>query len=168
MSISLSLQPLLRQPFARDIYRTLLEDILPSGGFNLREVPMPLTATCEHVTGITPIGRIELPDGNTIALLEVHVADQIKLARNRVALRNFVARFIDEASTTGVLAVFHQPGKPDWRLTYDCKRSQLDDDTLEISLDETNAELVEIEKAVQTATGKHNEFLKELGLPLLP
>ena len=38
----------------------------------------------------------------------------------------------------------------------------------EISLVETNAELVEIEEAVQTATGKHNEFLKELGLPLLP
>ena len=38
----------------------------------------------------------------------------------------------------------------------------------EISLETTNAELVEIEEAVQTATGKHNEFLKELGLPLLP
>jgi type I restriction enzyme M protein len=38
----------------------------------------------------------------------------------------------------------------------------------EISLEATNAELVEIEKAVQKATRKHNEFLKELGLPLLP
>jgi type I restriction enzyme M protein len=38
----------------------------------------------------------------------------------------------------------------------------------EISLEETNAELVEIETAINTATGKHNDFLKELGLPLLP
>ena len=38
----------------------------------------------------------------------------------------------------------------------------------EIDLEATNRELVEIEKAVQTATAKHNEFLKELGLPLLP
>ena len=38
----------------------------------------------------------------------------------------------------------------------------------EIDLEETNAGLVEIEKAVQTATGKHDGFLKELGLPLLP
>jgi len=38
----------------------------------------------------------------------------------------------------------------------------------EISLEETNAELVEIETAISTATGKHNDFLKELGLPLLP
>jgi type I restriction enzyme M protein len=37
-----------------------------------------------------------------------------------------------------------------------------------ISLEETHAELVEIEKAVQTATAKHNAFLKELGLALCP
>ena len=38
----------------------------------------------------------------------------------------------------------------------------------EIELEETNAKLVEIESAIQTAAAKHNEFLKELGLPLLP
>jgi len=38
----------------------------------------------------------------------------------------------------------------------------------EISLEETNAELVEIEGAIQTAAARHNAFLKELGLPLLP
>ncbi len=38
----------------------------------------------------------------------------------------------------------------------------------EIRLEETNAGLVEIENAIQTATVRHNEFLKELGLPELP
>ncbi len=38
----------------------------------------------------------------------------------------------------------------------------------EISLDATNAELVKIEKAIQEATAKHNKFLKELGILLLP
>ena len=38
----------------------------------------------------------------------------------------------------------------------------------EIDLEDTNAKLVQIEKAVQTAVAKHNGFLKELGLPLLP
>ena len=28
--------------------------------------------------------------------------------------------------------------------------------------------LMEIESTIQTATAKHNEFLKELGMPLLP
>jgi len=38
----------------------------------------------------------------------------------------------------------------------------------EIDLAATHAELVKIEKAVQTAAAKHNTFLKELNLPLLP
>jgi type I restriction enzyme M protein len=38
----------------------------------------------------------------------------------------------------------------------------------EIVLEDTNKKLVEIENAIQTATAKHNEFLKELGQPLLP
>jgi type I restriction enzyme M protein len=38
----------------------------------------------------------------------------------------------------------------------------------EIDLKATHAKLVEIENAVLEATKKHNEFLRELGLPLLP
>lgn len=38
----------------------------------------------------------------------------------------------------------------------------------EIDLAATHAELVKIEDAIRTATAKHNEFLKELGLPPLP
>jgi hypothetical protein len=33
---------------------------------------------------------------------------------------------------------------------------------------EVNASLVEIEKRVKAATTQHNEFLRALGLPLLP
>ncbi|HAN54921.1 MAG TPA: hypothetical protein DCQ77_01380 [Betaproteobacteria bacterium] len=38
----------------------------------------------------------------------------------------------------------------------------------EIDLAATHASLVEIENAIQIATAKHNEFLKELEKPLLP
>ena len=38
----------------------------------------------------------------------------------------------------------------------------------ELDLQAIHAELTEIESAIQTAVGKHNAFLKELGLPLLP
>ena len=38
----------------------------------------------------------------------------------------------------------------------------------EIDLNATQAELVEIEKAIAAAKDKHNTFLKELGLKLLP
>ena len=38
----------------------------------------------------------------------------------------------------------------------------------EIVLEDTHAELVRIEADIRKATLKHNEFLKELGKPLLP
>ena len=38
----------------------------------------------------------------------------------------------------------------------------------EIDLAATHAELVSIDEAIRTATQKHNAYLKELGLPLLP
>src|SRR5215213_6781222 len=38
----------------------------------------------------------------------------------------------------------------------------------EIDLTATHGKLVEIEKQIRSATAKHNAFLKELGLPLLP
>ena len=38
----------------------------------------------------------------------------------------------------------------------------------EIILKDVHAELVEVEDAIQTATKKHNDFLKELNLPPLP
>ncbi len=137
MSTSLSLQPLLRQPYKRETCQTILEDILPSGSLQLHQLPQHIAAPCEHVTRTQQLGYIELPSGDRIALLEVEVEDQVQLARNRVALRNFVAKFIDEAETKAVLAVFHQPGKGDWRLTYAAKRSTLDEDTLEITSSQT-------------------------------
>jgi len=38
----------------------------------------------------------------------------------------------------------------------------------EIDLGATNQQLLEIEESIRAATKKHNEFLKELGLPPLP
>ena len=38
----------------------------------------------------------------------------------------------------------------------------------EIDLQAVNIELVRLEKGIVEATQKHNEFLKELGLPVLP
>ena len=38
----------------------------------------------------------------------------------------------------------------------------------EIDLQAVHTKLMEIETTIQAATHKHNEFLKELGIPLLP
>ena len=99
---------------------------------------------CEHVDATFDLGSVELISGSLIekiALVEVHVASQKKLATNRVALRNFVASFLKDATLGAVLAVFHQPGKVDWRLTYASCRATLNQDTLEITSTQTGEEV---------------------------
>ena len=127
----MSLQHQLQQPYAREAWQHILHGIFPDGSLKLFSTPQPLAATQEKVKSTRQLGTIDLPDGNTIALLEVETSDQIKLARNRVGLRNFVSTFIDEAGASAVLAVFHQKNTPDWRLTYAAKQTILEEDTFQ-------------------------------------
>ena len=55
MPIPMSLQPLLRQPYARDIYCIILEDILPSSTLQLLQTPQAIIAICEFVTATAQI-----------------------------------------------------------------------------------------------------------------
>jgi hypothetical protein len=132
-----SLQERLHQPYQREDWQTVVHGIFPKGTVRLFDRPQLLAAVQESVKSTLQLGTIDLPDGKTLALLEVETSDQVKLARNRVALRNFVASFIDEAGAAGVLAVFHQSASPDWRLTYASRQTTLDEDTFQITTVET-------------------------------
>lgn len=134
---SLTIQQRLRQTYERQDWQHMLHDLFPDGSLKLFSSPQTLSASQEFVKSTQQIGTIDLPDGNTIALLEVETTDQVKLTRNRVGLRNFVASFIDEAGAAAVLAVFHQSHSPDWRLTYAARRTILDEETLDIATIET-------------------------------
>jgi hypothetical protein len=131
------LQQRLRLPYQRDEWQKILHFIFPDGTVKLFASPHPLKASQDFVKGTRQLGTINLPDGNTIALLEVETSSQVKLARNRVGLRNFVSNFIDEAGASAVLAVFHQEKSDDWRLTYAARQTIIDEDTFEINTVET-------------------------------
>jgi hypothetical protein len=137
MSSSPSLQQRLRQSYQRDEWQNILHTIFPDGLLKLFASPQALTASQTFVKSTLQIGNIELPDGNTIALLEVETTSQVQLARNRVALRNFVSQFIDEAGAAAVMAVFHQAHSKDWRLTYAARQTILDEETFELCTLET-------------------------------
>jgi hypothetical protein len=137
MATSPSIQPLLCKPYERHVWQKLLHSLFPDGSLHLFSSPQKLAASQEKVKSTRQLGTIALPDGNTIALLEVETTDQIKLARNRVGLRNFVSTFIDEAGASAVLAVFHQEKSEDWRLTYAARQTTLDEETSAIVTIET-------------------------------
>ena len=137
MPTSPSIQQLLRLPYERPNWQKLLHSLFPDGSLRLFSSPQKLAASQEKVKSTRQLGTIDLPDGNTIALLEVETSDQIKLARNRVGLRNFVSTFIDEAGASAVLAVFHQEKSDEWRLTYAARQTALDEETSAIVTIET-------------------------------
>jgi type I restriction-modification system DNA methylase subunit len=74
---------------------------------------------------ILQLGKIPLAGDRNLAVLEATVDDRIDLFRNRVGLRNLVARYIDQAEYHGVLAIFHQRDAKDYRFTFAARETAL-------------------------------------------
>jgi hypothetical protein len=135
--MSLTLQPLLRLRYRRETWTTLLLDLFPDGAVSILSAPAEIEVAHEQVAATRQLGHIQLADGSRIALVEVEAKSTVKLARNRIALRNFIGQLIVPGSSDAVLAVFHQPGKEDWRLTYASRRTTLDPETFAVTHSET-------------------------------
>lgn len=137
-------QEKLRQSYSPQLWRELLPQLLP-GRVELfsQAVDFPLTAENQRAiaTGLRQFGRAVISDGQggqkILAVFEVDVAPRVDLLRNRVALRQLVARCIDEVSAHAVLAFFVQSGSKPYRLTYATRESVLNTDTLAIETRET-------------------------------
>jgi hypothetical protein len=54
MTSSLTLRPLLQMPFYRGHYAAILEDILPSGSFQLLQTPQPIRGTARIHLSVSP------------------------------------------------------------------------------------------------------------------
>ena len=133
----------LQQPYRRDSWRAILPQLLPGVDFFVQPQPFPLTTERERsiATERRQIGVATIPDQNgetkKIAIYEIDVAAKVELPRNRVALRELVARSIDQVSAHAVLAFFVQPEFDEYRLTYAARESELDLETFEIRTRET-------------------------------
>lgn len=157
------IESILNQPFRAESWHTLIQEIFTNDHLDLFATPRDLSVEADNILSTQQLGTLELDDGNA-ALLVIETSDQLLLARNRVSLRRFVAQFIDEAETHAVIAVFHQQGSVDWRITYAAKQTLIDDDTGEFSSRETAAKrytfLVGANEPCRTAA----EGLKKLQL----
>jgi hypothetical protein len=98
------IKSLLQSRHERGRWLSLLHDLLPTTKPWLEAQPRELTDSA--VLSAEQIAHIPLADDRTVAVLEVRVAGQVDLQRNRVGLRNLVARFIDNQKADAVLAFF--------------------------------------------------------------
>jgi type I restriction-modification system DNA methylase subunit len=125
-----ALQPQLQQPYRRETWQALLPELLPGVEVFVQPHDFPLTSERERTIAKArrQFGTAKLADGKQVAFYEIDVAPKVDLLRNRVALRELVARCIDEVKAHAVLAFFVQPGNKAYRLTYAAKESKLGDD----------------------------------------
>ena len=84
------LQSVLQQSYLRERWLEMLRTVLP--GTDVFASPQPVSVAKSNIESILQLGRVRLHGGRQLALLESTVAEGVDLARNRVGLRNQVAR----------------------------------------------------------------------------
>jgi hypothetical protein len=119
------LQRFLRSPFDAGGWLRLLRDLFPTTEIFSR--PQPLAFGVENVISAAQLARIELAAQRKVAVLEVQVSGQVDLQRNRVGLRNLVARFIDQQQAHAVLGFF-RGDSPDYRFSFVARTSEIGED----------------------------------------
>ena len=121
--MSLPFRDALRAPFDSARWRELLGEIFASVEFDLHPVAHPVPT--DRIRSCREFGRVKLADGRGLVLLEIEIGETIDLLRNRVELRNLVARFIDQDRAHGVLAIIRS-GQAEYRLTFASRVSEFD------------------------------------------
>jgi hypothetical protein len=114
------LQSFLRSRYDRAGWLALLPKLLPTTEPWLQA--QPLDFQDDAVVAAAQLGRIPLAGDRTVAVLEIRVAGQVDLQRNRAGLRNLVARFIGQAQADAVIAFF-VGDSPDYRFTFAARTS---------------------------------------------
>ena len=118
----------LQLPYDRERWLKLLKALLP--GTEVLRYAQALPAGYLQAKSAAQIARIPLAEDRIVAVLEVEVAGQVDLLRNRVGLRNLVARFIDQHSAHAVLGFFRgdSSNDGDYRMSFVAKSSELSAD----------------------------------------
>ena len=116
----------LQQPFDSSNWKTILMDVFPNR-LSLFKKPVEVAYSDEYIESFQQTGNVRLEDGKTLALFEVKVHYRVNLLKNRVRLRNTIAKPIDEGQTNGVLCVFSSNDQS-YRFSFVAKETILTDD----------------------------------------
>jgi hypothetical protein len=123
--VTSNIQETLQRPYDRSTWAELLVEVFP----NVAIFQSPQHARHikpEFVNELLQIGSVRLEDGKNLAVFEASVSEKVDLARNRVALRELIAGFIDQGATHGVLCIFNS-ADPQYRFTFVSKQTEIDE-----------------------------------------
>lgn len=121
----IDLKQLLQQPYNRANWQAILREMFP----NVSILAQPSAVLCENpdVASFLELGSVRLHDDKKLAVFEIALTRKKKIQRNRVELRNLVARYIDQENNHGVLVIFTGQNE-DYRFTFTAKESEFNDD----------------------------------------
>lgn len=121
----IALKHLLQQPYDRAAWQAILRATFP----DVSILAQPHAVLCENrdVASFLELGSVRLHDDKKLAIFEVALTPKKKIQRNRVELRNLVARYIDQENNHGVLVIFTGQNE-DYRFTFTAKESEFNDD----------------------------------------
>ncbi len=123
------LYKLLKAEYKTDNWKEIVTALFPKRDFFAFEVPVDLTNQYQKdgAKKIIQFGNITLDDGCTLALYEVELKPQKKIAKNRVELRNLLSAQIMPGVVDGALISYYEKGQTDWRFTFISKSYYWDD-----------------------------------------
>ena len=115
------LQDVFANAYNREKWLKQLRDIFPANiRYTLSKIESETVRTFYH------LGNLSTEDNKELGIFEVQVADNTQLSRNRVQLRNLVAREIQKSPMMeGALAVYYDKSTR-WRFSYIAIESRLD------------------------------------------
>ncbi len=122
------IQSSLRLPFKRERWIDLLAALFPQASGFINPAPIPIAHG--EVKSAIQLATIPLADGRNVAVIEVEVQGRVDIQRNRVGLRNLVARLIDQDKAHAVIGLFRGDGSADadYRLSFVAKSSEFSAD----------------------------------------
>ena len=115
----MNLQSQLQSPYSRDAWAGMIRDIFGhSAEIFAKPASIRDPAYNGVFTNVLHLGDLKTADGKTAALLDIEVAPDLSLPRNRAGIHHLAARMIDGVTRPATLATFHAPQQTDWRFSY--------------------------------------------------
>ncbi len=121
------LRTALTAEYRRDRWIEIVRDIFAN--VSVYRQPARIEVDDAKVRAFHQLGSVTLEDNRHLALFEVELHDKVQLTRNRVGVRNLIARLIDQAEIHGALGVFIPSAADDgYRFTFAAKDAHFTDD----------------------------------------
>jgi len=124
-------QESLKQPYSRKNWQTWLSDIF--GSLEVEAQAENVEIDHDNIKSVQRFATVKLADGKNLAVLDIETRANVKIARNRVGLRNLVEKFIDHYRYHGILAFYHSDSSTgavagEYRLSFISSEPKIDAD----------------------------------------